>query len=237
MDLKRYFDNNFDDREISDDELKTFAEDHLRRLANNNQNDQFGPLLTATTTAYTDFFGDISDEATHTAVREGLTLRVNETFQAFMALVRRREGAVRSQYGKDSAEYEEFFPQGLTEYTVADMGNAERLMNRFVDTADAHKTELGQAFHDEFVALRDAFTTARQAQLGKKSAVSGAKSDAKAARKVLTKQLMVNLLTIAAKNVGEPDKAAVYFDQSIIRPAQTKKTGDDAGQNSPSNPA
>ena len=123
--------NNFDDKQISNDELKKFSEDHLRRLAGNNAGDQFGPLIAATTAAYTEFFGDLSEAGTAAAVREGLTIRVNDALEAFVAQVQRREGRIRDQWEKTSAEYQEFFPQGLGEYGAATLGDAERLMNRF----------------------------------------------------------------------------------------------------------
>ena len=226
INLQTYFVNNFDDPQISNDELKAFAEDHIRRLAANSAGGALDEMLTVTTAAHTDFFGDISDTDTAAAVREGLTIRVNATKDAFFARVSRREGRIRDVWGKDAAEYQEFFPQGLTQYSNADLGNAERLMNNFVAACDAHKAddELGQAFHDEFFALRKAFTDARTAQLGKKGTVSGGLSDTKTTKAALQTQLMVNLLLLAAKHVGDTGQCAVYFDQSILRTPQSKPT-------------
>ncbi len=226
MNLQTYFENNFDDKQISNDELKTFTEDHLRRLAENNTGGALDEMLLDTTTRYTDFFGDITDTDTAAAVRQGLTISVNNTMDAFFARVSRREGRIRDLWGKESAEHQEFFPHGVDEYGSADLSEAERLMNQFVAAADAHKgsTELGQAFYDEFFALRQAFRTARAAQLGKKGAVSSGQSDTKTSKTALEKQLMKNLLLLAAQNVGDISKAAVYFDQSIIRPAQSHQT-------------
>ena len=219
MDLQRYFEIAFEDERISDDDLRKFTEDHLRRLTANDPDHEFGALVTATAAAYSDFFGGISDEDTQAAVRQGLTIAMKDALEGFKAHVRRREGLIRSTWDKDSPEYTEFFPRGLNEYNQVTLGNAETLMTRFVNAATAHQATLGQPVVDEFAQLKEAFVSARTAQLEKKAAVSGSKAEAAAARAALEKQLTVNLLTLALKFVGQPEQGMAFFDQSIIRPA------------------
>lgn len=215
--LRTYFDIQFDEKEISDNELRTFAEDHLRRLAGNDPDNRFGDLLAATTATYTAFFGAISDEDAHTAVREGLTKTKDVALANFKAAISRREGTIRGEFGKESSEYQEFFPHGVTEYTTATLENVETLMKRMVTGATKYKTQLGQGFLDEFAALQSAFMGARDAQIEKKGAVSGSKTEAANARKALEKQLTTNVLTLALAFLGQPQAGISYFDQSLLR--------------------
>ena len=226
--LRMYFEVAFDDdQRISYAELKKFSEDHVARLKANNANHEFDGLITDTTATCDAYFGGISDTDTGAAARQGLTIDVDDAFAAFKALVSRREGTVRGEFGRDSAKYQAFFPHGLTEYANADLSNAEMLMDRVVSAADANKAKLGTGLLDEFTESRRVFQEARDAQLEKKGDVSDSHSGLKTARTALERQLTVNLLTLAIKFLGEPDKGLAFFDQSIIRPAQKseKTTG------------
>ena len=69
--LVSYFTGIFDSPRISDDNLRKFTEVHLKRLAANNPEGLFTGLLTATTAAYDDYFGAITDEDTRPCSRRG----------------------------------------------------------------------------------------------------------------------------------------------------------------------
>ncbi len=231
--LRMYFEIAFDDpEEISFAELKKFSEDHLARLRANNASHEFDSLIAATTTVYDAYFGGISSTDTGAAEREELTGDMDLAFEAFKALVSRREGTVRGEFGRHSAKYQAFFPHGMSEYANADLADAQMLMDRLVSAADANKARLGQGVLDEFTAARTAFQEARDAQLEQKGVVSDSRTDLRAARKALERQLTLNLLTLAIKFLGDPDAGLAFFDQSIIRPAQTNE--ETAGTTPPS---
>jgi hypothetical protein len=134
--LRTYFTVIFDSPKISDDKLRKFAEIHLQRLSADNPGGVFTPLITATTAAYQAYFGAIVDEATRTAIQKGMTLKMNDALDAFLEAVRRQEGRIRADYGKESAEYTEFYPQGLMEYNQSTLANVEALMLRYAKAAE-----------------------------------------------------------------------------------------------------
>jgi hypothetical protein len=220
INLRNFFEIAFDAPDISDDKLRKFSEVHLRKLTANNGDHSLDSLVADTTAAHTSFFGAITDEDTHTAVRQGLTQAMNKAIADFKERVSRREGMIRDVWGKAAPEYLEFFPQGLSEYSGATLANVETLMTRMVNASTAHKDQLGQAFVDVFVGLKKAYVDARTAQLDKQAAVLGSKTEAAEGRAALERQLMVNVLTLALKFLGDPDRGLDFFDQSIIRSPQ-----------------
>ena len=117
INLKSFFKNQFDTSKISDDKLKKFTEDHLQKLISNNTSDQFDTIITDTTSAYTTYYGSISDEGARYALQQALTKAMNNTVEAFKKAVSQKEDIIRGTFGKDAPAYQEFFPFGVGEYT------------------------------------------------------------------------------------------------------------------------
>ena len=153
INLITLFKNHFDTKEISDDNMKKFAEVHLQRLTANNSGGDFTQMITDTTTAYTNYYGSITDEDTKFAVQQGLTVTMNNIMESFKNAVSQKEGLVRGNFGKDSPEYQEFSPLGVTEYRSGTLANIEVLMDRFSKAAAAHVAVLGVPFQTEFQAI------------------------------------------------------------------------------------
>lgn len=217
INLETLFKNHFNTERISDDKMKKFTEVHLQRLIANNTGGEFSTLVTNTTTAYTTYYGSITDEDTKFAIQQGLTVNVNNAVDAFKKAVSQKEGIIRGNFGKDSAEYQEFFPLGITEYSQANLANIEMLMDRFVNAANAHVGVLGIPFLTEFQNYKTNYTSARDSQLLKIAEVADSKTDSHVKRDVIEIQLMKNLHTVAAMFVGDVDKCMDFFDQSFIR--------------------
>ena len=95
LNFKSFFKNHLDTPQISDDNLKKFTEDHLQRLVSNNTGGQFDTLVTDTTTAYTTYYGAISDEGARFALQQALTKAMNNTVEAFKKAVSQKEGIIR----------------------------------------------------------------------------------------------------------------------------------------------
>lgn len=225
LDLKNFFKNHFNSVQVSDDSLRKFSEDHLQRLTTNNGNGVYLPLLTDTQAFYNDFNIIIKKEDQTFSAQQGKTLTTDNIMSDFVQMVSRKEGAVRSEFGKDSAEYQEFFPNGLSEYHQVSKANAEMLMERIRNAGQTYIAQLGQNFVTIFDTLLNNYLAARQQQLQTIAKVGALKSDAEIAREKLTQQLMRNLLIISADFIGHPDRLDDYFDQSIVRRLNTKNDG------------
>lgn len=214
--ITRFAENHFDSKNISDAKLKEFAEFNIQGMSNNNPGGIYDTLVTDTTTFYTGYFGAMTDEQTKTSLKEGKTVTMNLKLDAFVEFVRRKEGLIRSQYGENSAEYQEFYPQGITQYNRMNLAEATILMTAYVNAATVHQADLGAAFATEATNLTTEFETAREDQQSLMMIVSGKKSVTASTRDELEIQLMKNVLTIALNNIGNPEAMKAYFDQSII---------------------
>ncbi|MFN0081409.1 MAG: hypothetical protein ACKVOM_02740 [Ferruginibacter sp.] len=225
LDLRNFLKNHFDTQQVSDDNLRKFAEDHLQRLAANNPNGLYDNLLTATQPLYDTFHQIIKQEDQTYTQQQGKTLAADAILAEFVTMVSRKEGAVRSEYGKDSPEYQEFFPLGLNEYHQISKANAEMLMDRMVAAGQRYVTTLGQNFVAIFSDIMQKYIAVRQTQLQMIGKVGSLKSDAENARLELSQQLMRNLLIICANHVGNTGRLDDFFDQTIVRRTNAKNDG------------
>jgi len=230
IDLRRFFEVIFDTPEISDDKMRSFSEDHIGRIAANNTANQYDTMLNDTEAAHTANFGAIDSEATLFALQQSRTVSANNAMDAFKKAVSQQEGAVRSKFNKDTPEYQEFFPLGLTEYQQANKSTIESLMTRILNAFTAHSADLGAVLVTQFTALRNNYLIARGEQIQKKGEVTASKSVTQTTRNVLEKQLQENLLTLAIEFMGNPDRGMDFFDQSIYR----RETSGEGGENPPS---
>jgi hypothetical protein len=217
INLETFFKNHLDTKDVSDDKMKKFAEVHLQRITANNPGGIYTTRITATTTAYTNYFGAISNEDVKAAMQQGLSITMNEAYDNFVHTVQQKEGIIKGTWGKTSAQYQDFFPYGLNEYNEGNLSNIELLMNRMVAASTAHSAELPAGFVTLFTNLRTAFTDARTAQLAVIGEVAGLKDTSESNRNDLETQLMINILITGSNNVGHPERMTTYFDQSIIR--------------------
>ena len=234
MDLRRFFKNHFDTKEISDDNMKKFAELHLERLSANNGTAQFTAMITSTTAAYTAYFGAMTNEDTKFAIQQGLTITMNNLFENFKSFVSKKSGTIFGQFGKESAEYQEFYPLGVTEYSNATLANIETLMTRFAAAAERHNAELGAAIQTDAENYLTDFKAARKAQLEKIGEVSAQKTTTSTTRDGIENELMKNVHLIASMFIGDVDRCMDFFDQSFIR--TNGKDDDEETPTEPTNP-
>ena len=228
LDLRNFFKNHFDTREVSDDNLRKFTEDHINRMIANNASSLYSAYIQATQNLYDAFNTFIKNEDQTFSAQQGKTMQTDKIITDFVALVSRKEGAVRSEFGKDSAEYQEFFPNGVTEYHQITKANAEMLMERMRNKGIIYVNVLGQNFVNLFSDILANYLTARNAQLQLMGEVDTLKSDAAKAREELSNQLMKNLLFISLQFVGYPDRLDDFFSQEIIRRKVTNEDGKSA---------
>ncbi len=221
IDLNRFFRNPFDDVEISDDELRSFSEDHLGRLSAANTGGVFTSRLTDTTAVFNAFFGVVTNEELKLALQIAATQAMNTRWDAFVAYMTVKGHArVVDRAGNPSALYTQFFPRGLTEFHKVSVADSLSLANRTKQLATDNVATLGQDFADLVTQLVTDYSTARGAQVTLKGEKVDAGADRRVARAALTLQLFDNLLFLAQSNKGDP-VAGNYFNQSLLEDAQT----------------
>lgn len=233
LDLRTFFKNHFNTREVSDDNLRKFVEDHLNRMIANNGSSIYAQNIQDTQILYNKFNTFIKNEDQTFTAQQGKTMQTDKILSDFVALVSRKEGAVRSDFGKDSPEYQEFFPAGLNEYHQVSKANAEMLIERMRNKGQTYIAVLGQNFVTLFSDILTNYLAARNAQLQLMGEVDTLKSDALQARNNLSIQIMKNLLFIALQFVGFPDRLDDFFSQEIVR----RKVSSDDGSSKEVAPA
>lgn len=228
--LSTFFKNHFDTKRISDDKIKVFTQDHIQRLIANNTANQYDLVIQDTVNAYDAYFGSVNDEDLAYAIQQGRTIAVDNKLASFKQTVSQQEGLVRSHWNKGTEDYEQFFPNGLTEYANATKTTVETLMNRMVSAANNHLADLGQPFVDLFTNLRDEYILLRNNQLNQVGIVASDKVTTSTNRDVVEVQLMKNLLTLALEFSGQTEMAAVFFDQSIVEYPEHGDGGEQTGE-------
>lgn len=223
IDLSTFFKNHFDSRLISDSKLLKFVQIHLGRLTQNNPGNIYDTIIAETNLVYNDYLNSLTTKASKTAIKEGKTVGKNQAVTAFKKFVSRYEGFIRAEWGVKLGEYQEFYPHGIYEYTRGTLANIEKLIDRYLSAATTHQAVLGAEFVTNVTNLRDDYMNARKSQLSSIGVVAGKKSDKKAKRTAVEKQLMKNLHTIAANNVGKTSIVRTYFDQSFMRVHKKKE--------------
>lgn len=220
---ERYTDDLFDDQRLPDYKLRGFAQDHLLRLVipANNPGGIYTTIITDTTSKFNAFFGSMDSEASKEAFSEGLSLNMENAKATAISEIIRFEGLVIFQFGKTSAAYQAFYPQGLTEYHKATISEVPGLFARFYTAATTYLN----ATHPADVANLDAtftsFTNARAAQLTALAEVDMLQTGRREGRKALTLQLTTNMLTIALNNLGNPDNYNNYYNPAYLPLTET----------------
>jgi len=216
INLEVFFYNHFDTDRISDDKVDLFTQDHIARLKIANRASVYDAIIVSTEKAYGDYFDAKSAESYESAQKEASTIDVEKYSNEFIDLVSMKEGIIRGTWGVSSSVYQEFYPQGITEYRKSKRENMNELMVRYLQTATKHTAELPAGFVDSFTTVIDNYRTHRDAQLSQMGTVTIDKRLTSKNRDVLETQLMYNLLIIASNNIGEPEEVKSYFTQYLV---------------------
>ena len=217
INIERFFENHLENRSISAEELRQFAEDHIGKLKALPAAPANITALTAPTEAAFDAFdAKLSARTTLQATQSGGTITKDEALQLIRTTIRQREGRIRDKFAKGSGPYAEFFPQGLMEYSRARIGQVTGLLDRLIAAATKHQAVLGPELLAEFQALKATFSTARDGQVDTKGELAQARAEVASTRIVLELQLGTNILAIASHHLGHPERAADYFNQSLL---------------------
>ena len=154
----------------------------------------------------------MNDEKVQTAIQKARTAAKKEHHETIHERSPRHEGTLTGKLGRDSAEYLEFFPQGLTEYRRAREAELAGLLARLVTAATVHAPELVDSMTE--------LTTQWAAVYGEAAAGRAETKDAAASRAeasaALRRQLQVNALSIALAHVGEPERVKEFMEQSLL---------------------
>lgn len=218
MNPEKLIEDLFDDKNLADYNLRSFCDDHLLRLSisANNPGGIYSPLITATTTKYNAFFGKMTNEVTKKAISQGLTITMETAKTDALAQISHFEKLVNFKFGETSGTYQQFYPQGVSEYYNANLDQLPTLFARIENAANTNLLASNPTDVADLIAKLDAFTDARAAQETAFAEVETLQTGRREDRKTLTLQLTTNLLTIALNNLQNPDNFNNYYNPSYL---------------------
>jgi hypothetical protein len=227
INLLRLTNDIFDDKALSDLNLRSFSDNHLIRLANNNPGGVYSPMIASTTVAYTAYFGNMTNEAVKEAISEGLTVDMNIAREAVINKISKQQALVIFLFGDGIGIYQQFFPHGMDEYHQSKLDNLTTILERYQTAANAHLFTTYPTEVSDVTALITAYRNARNAQLSAFSETDTLRTGRRETRKVLTLQLTRNILTLAIDFLENPDRFNDYYDPSLLPKSSSNDNEDD----------
>lgn len=215
LNLNRVFDIWFSDPEIIPSRKLSFADDLRDRLAANNSGGDFDVILPQLDAALTAAGGAASSESVALAVRKAAVQAKVILLAEIKSLISRRSGRISDTFGKNSVEYTEFFPQGVTAYREM----TEPEVATGLDTIIAAARKYDPAMQAEFTALKTSWLAALQGAGEKIAQASSLDGNQDAAFAALDIVLMKVVFTAGLAFTGNTVMGAFLFDQSRLYPA------------------
>jgi hypothetical protein len=226
--LENFFINPFSNERFSRDKKQKFGEETIARIAVQNNANQFNNLLNDTIAIQQSLFGEITDVATLTAIRESRTQSVDKIIDAFSHRNTLLNNFLIATEVDKTTAYQEFFPQGVQPFTnQLTKGNVEQRIQQMINAVTNNLTIAGgQPTLDFYTKLQSDYNSARGAQLTKKGEIAAGLVDANEKEAAWNDQMFENLLTFALLNRGKPENLKLYMDQSILQtPANSNNDG------------
>ena len=224
MRFQTLINDKFKDTEFSRNELDSFASKLIANAQKNPNSVLPKPEEAILVTNHKKFKDNLGTLSTDSALNKGGTITRQDAYDDIIDFIRRKEGLIKDTFGKGSAAYINFYPQGITEYNKSTVEGMKDLMVRYVNVATKFKTELGQPFIDQVIALQNAYTNARDEQVDGQSTNKSSQTMLRESRKALTLQLTRCLLLIAADTIENPEAYNSYFNWELLDIDNDKST-------------
>lgn len=185
--------------------------------------EQDGPLfktqLDRLRPLYEGFDAGLTTSAGASAGRGSQTLLADTVFdlvQQFMKRAYKRNFAALEE--DNPALFKEFFPAGRTEFSSASRKGMGTAFARFVQTLTEHKADVpgGADLLKAAQPLAEQYTEARDAQAARKKQVKSASTNLDADETDLLVELFGAYTALLAHYYKTPERAATYFDFSML---------------------
>jgi hypothetical protein len=223
--ISNYFVWPFDYIPVGRPQTLRFFEDHDGRLAQAvTDGEPFAAQVAPTHTAFEKLRDSLGATEATFAEQQGATITVDDMIDEFKTAVVDGEITVLGKFKKTSAQYQRFYPHGLTQYSNTNKGTATTLMIQYKKAAFDYKADLGQPFSDQFELIYTNYLAVRNGQILLKESTSAKRSDWDVNLDAMKDQAFDNILAIARANRGKPQVARRYFTQSILRGRKIKKS-------------
>lgn len=225
--LESYAESPFESTKVGRDKTLEFYVDHGSKLKKavadgapfSKEEAEFSQALNLLSKSKTDTSVNLAQQGSQ-------TMNVDNIIQEFKDKMNWLEPKVLIVFPKKSVEYHEFFPNGKTAYSKTTKGNIDNHFATIITACNNHSDKLGTEPAEVMKALQAKYKAARDAQLQKKGGTVGTRSAWDDNLDIVNDLAFHNLLMIADTYRSQPDKIAMFFDQSIV--SLRKHTKDDA---------
>lgn len=218
--INRYdqlFGNFFNNERITNARLLNFSEDAQGRMAADNADNRFNPVLADLLTSTNQMRSEVSDVDVALTLQKGATLDTDKILSGFKFTMSSSEGAIAySLGGRDTAAYLEFYPQGLTEYALAIKNSMPMLTDRVFAASNNHQAKLPPALFNDLTVFKAAWANARTNQQLKKGTVEDNREERNANRVALEEALLKAIHFVAGFYPGNTDRGRQYFDFNLL---------------------
>ncbi len=216
IDLHRFLENPFDDRDISLAELLAFSSDHLARMIANNPGGELAARITATNSSLTLVENCATDDQTKLAIRKARVQVKNAFRENLSKEIAKVHGAVVARYGPDSPEVTECFPQGRSIFRECPDDRLAQHVQTLLNGVTAHQADLGAPLVAAVQAQLTQWNTAAAASETATGAATTTQEGKRMARENLQLMLFLNLLKLADMFARQPAQLDLYMQQSLL---------------------
>ena len=214
-----YLKNIFDRDTITNLRLANGGNAHIQILIKKNVNGEYDVIISDTTALHIDLLANITEGLSDINIQKAKTAIVDNIELQFDDKVHRLFPVIMSKYYKDTTEFKEFFPFGLTEYNKIPREQFANISGRFLGTLTTYQGGVITAqMVTDVTAIRNNFIAARNLQEVKKSDVKTDRLEGNVARVPFQNQLYKNFHTLAAKFSDHPELVEEYFDMKLFFP-------------------
>jgi hypothetical protein len=213
-----FFEDYFDDREITPERLLKFGLTVEQKLSGDNPDEQFTPLIGLLQPLRKSLAAD------HQRTDQGLTQRGGSVEQrdAKLALLgdymKQDQKLIEYRATKHPELTSVLLPNGLSEYRDANLKTADTLFNRVIKGGTDFQRELTAEFDvQRYRDLYADFDAARTAATGKQQVVDQGRTGVQNVRKQYTLALTLCVKTVALAFPLDPKRCQSYFPQEMLR--------------------
>lgn len=196
---------------------KRFGSDTLNRFMNANPDEIWDNDIATLTECLTPFLNHLSSDLIDLGIGKGITYTKGVIVKNFVKLAMVRNIKVIDVFGKESAEYPEFFPKGMSAIHRASLVDVGLYMNAIITAGEKYATQLPADFTQPIKDIRTSFVAITNSHTKQKQAIDTDKGalndDVEKLQMILSK--LINGVNYRYHN--DIAKFDVYFDFSIIK--------------------
>jgi len=214
--LSRFLENPFDDKGISIGELFACATDHAGRMAGNNPGGELTARITATNSAIALVNDTYTDDETKLAIRKARKLAKDNYRVELRGELGKVAAAVIAVFGEGTTQYLQCFPHGRSIFNSCRDDQLAAQIQVVINGVTANQAQLGAPLVAQATALKTTWEGIYTASEESTVAKITTREEKRLARENLQLMLFLNLLKIAEMFPRQPEKLALYFQQSLL---------------------